>query len=337
MKKKILLVWYQRGDNFGDVLLYQTTKAYLESAGYDVASHEVGDSGQKIAEHANQCDFMIFAGGGIIERYVPRVIQNIGELVKVLEVPYGVIGLGIGTFDYHAYADAFRCWVEQALFFYVRDMATRDYLNLLTGNQKVVFSGDVVFANRAIERYAKIGCKIGLNLRDIPYADIQGEFDWNQLNRIFHEINCSIIIPDSNSQIAHLRQTFDNLGEIENYRNFSQNLKIEKTISAIQKCNVVIAMRFHIVLVSALLGIIPIPILYCPKVRYLAEQLGITDLAIELGEWDQLPKKVDMAYKEMNRYTSILSEKTAMMRKNVQTMYRTIINTLKEMEGSIEK
>lgn len=332
MKKKILLVWYQRGDNFGDVLLYQTTKEYLEDAGYCVESHEVGDSERKIAEHANRCDFMIFAGGGIIERYVPHVIQNIGELIRLLQVPYGVIGLGIGTFDYHEHADAFRCWVERALFFYVRDIATRDYFNLLTGNLKVVFSGDVVFANKRIVKNTIVGDKVGLNLRDIPYVDIQGEFDWYQLNRILNEIKCSIMIPDCNSQISNLRKKFENLNELENFKSLSQNLKIEKTISAIQKCNIIIAMRFHVVLVSALLGIIPIPILYCPKVRYLTEQLGITDLAIELGEWEQLPRKVDLAYKRMDNYMDILTDRTAALRNNVQTMYRVIIDKLKEIE-----
>ncbi len=332
MKKKILLVWYQRGDNFGDVLLYQTSKAYLESAGYCVESHEVGDSERRIAEHANQCDFMMFAGGGIIERYVPLVIQNIGELIQILQVPYGVIGLGIGTFDYHEYAEAFRCWVDQALFFYVRDAATRDYLNRLTGNLKVVFSGDVVFGNRLIVRHIRTGDKIGLNLRNIPYVDIQGDFDWNELNCVLNEVKCSVMIPDSNSQISNLKRRFDNLNELENYESLSRNLKIERTISAIQKCNIIIAMRFHVVLVSALLGIIPIPILYCPKVRYLAEQLGITDLAIELGEWEQLPQKVDLAYKKMDKYINILTDKTAVLRNNVQTMYSTIINKLKEME-----
>lgn len=331
MKKKILLVWYQRGDNFGDVLLYQTSKDYFESAGYCVESHDIADPERKIAEHANQCDFMIFAGGGIIERYVPRIIQNIRELIGALQVPYGVIGLGIGTFDYHEYADVLQCWVEHALFFYVRDIATRDYLNLLTGNSKVVFSGDVVFVNREIAKTTRVGDKLGLNLRDIPYTDIQGDYDWDQLNRIINEIKCSILIPDCNPQISNLRKNFDNLKELDNYKSLSQNLKIEKTISAIQKCNVIIAMRFHVVLVSALLGIIPIPILYCPKVRYLTDQLGITDLAIELDEWDQLPAKVDLAYKGMDSYMDILADRTAILRNNVQEMYRIIFNKLEEI------
>ena len=145
--KKILLVWYQVGDNFGDVLLYNTTKKYLIETGYEVEKHEIGDATLKIAEHANKCNFLLFAGGGIVERYVPKVIREIRELKKNLDVPYGVIGLGIGKFDYSAYKEAFTFWIMNSQFFYVRDKATMDYFNILSNSDKAVFSGDVVFGN----------------------------------------------------------------------------------------------------------------------------------------------------------------------------------------------
>ena len=65
--KKILLLWYMGGDNFGDVLLAHTVSSILQQNGFEVDFHEVGDDGREIFKHANQCDFMLFAGGGIIE------------------------------------------------------------------------------------------------------------------------------------------------------------------------------------------------------------------------------------------------------------------------------
>lgn len=329
--KKILLLWYQQDDNFGDLLLYQTTKEYLENAGYCVESHEVGDSERKIAEHANQCGFMMFAGGGIIERGIPQVIRHIRGLRELLQVPYGVIGVGMGQFDYQEHTDALRYWVDQAAFFYVRDMATRNYLNGLYDHEKVVYSGDVVFGNRTIVKNSRIGNALGLNLRNIPYPDLQGEFEWHRIHKVLDNVKCSILIPDCNSQESSLGNIFDNLKDLREYKFLDQKSKIEKTISEIQKCNIVIAMRFHVVLVAALFGIVPIPILYCPKVRYLAEQLGIMELSVELGEWEQIPQKVDQAKRKKEEYLKKMADNVIILQKNVQEMYHAVMNTLEEL------
>lgn len=330
--KKILLLWYQEGDNFGDVLLYQTTKEYLEAARYDIESHEVGDFETAIAEHANQCGFLIFAGGGIIEKYVPTVIQKIEEFEALLQVPYGVIGIGIGDFDYREYSDAFRKWVNQAAFFYVRDKETQAYLNALIGGEKVRFSGDVVFANETVVRDKNTGNGIGLNMRDIPYADIQGEFDWTVINEMIDKAGCNILIPDCNNQMAYLNTKFENMADMERYESLNREEKVSEVIAAIKKCHILVAMRFHVVLVAAIMNVIPIPVLYCPKVRYLAKQLGIMDLAIELGEWEKIPGKVELARNGKDRYLENIKGNIAVFRKNVLAMYGDVRGIL---EGGI--
>lgn len=329
--KMILLLWYQEGDNFGDVLLYSTTKEYLENVGYCVESHEVGDSEIKIAEHANQCSFMIFAGGGIIEKFVPRVIQNMNLFLHMLRIPYGVIGLGIGSFDYRKYTEAFSCWVDHAAFFFVRDTKTQDYLNRVSNSSKVIYSGDVVFANKAIINRTQFGNGTGLNLRDIPYTDIQGEFDWKMINKVIAEVECNILIPDCNNQAAYLQRIFDNLEDLEDYEALSPEYKTARVVSAIQKCSIIVAMRFHVVLVAAILGVIPIPILYCPKVRYLSEQLGIMELAVELGEWEKIPEKVELAKRNKERYLKVLEGNIVLLRRNVQNMYGNIMQYIERL------
>lgn len=326
--KRILLLWHQQDENFGDVLLYQTTKEYLENAGYDTEIHEVGDTEIRISEHANQCDFVIFAGGGIIERYIPQAIQNIRKLKQLLKVEYGVLGVGIGEFDYREYADALRYWVDQAVFFYVRDEASSNYLNRLSKNHKVIFSADIVFGNKMFFKNIEIGNETGLNLRDIPYRDIQGEFDWPKINKALENIDCKILIPDCNDQKTNIHLNFVNLMELSSYDSLSQDLKIERVISAIQKCNIVIAMRFHVILVAALMGIVPIPILYCPKVRYLAKQLGIMELAVELGEWEKIPEKVDLIKRDRKVYLENIDRAKIVLRKKVQEMYDCVLHIL---------
>ena len=246
-------------------------------------------------------------------------------------MPYGVIGIGIGDFDYRENAEAIRFWVNCAEFFYVRDEETKNYLNELYGGEKVKFSGDVVFANKQIARNIHTGNGIGLNLRDIPYTDIQKDFDWIIIDRALNEVQCNILIPDCNDQTANLHYEFDNVKELGDYKMLVPNVKIDETILAIQNCNIIIAMRFHVVLVAALLGVIPVPILYCPKVRYLAEQLGIMELAVELGKWEKIPEKVELAKRMRHKYIMDLTSNIVKLQTNVQDMYKNVLNKLEEL------
>ena len=119
--KKVLLLWYTINNNFGDVLIYETVKDTLETSGLEVSYIDVGNPCKDIFYEANKHDFLLFAGGGIIERYVPNVIRYFQEDFDELTVPYGVIGLSIGGFDYTKYKDQIGFWVRNAEFFYTRD------------------------------------------------------------------------------------------------------------------------------------------------------------------------------------------------------------------------
>ena len=201
-KAKILLLWYMKGDNFGDVLIYDTVSTFLKDNGYEVEVHEVGDDITNIFEHANRCDFLLFAGGGIVERYLPPVIRLFKDNYDKLSVPYGVMGFGMGEFDYTIYKSIFAFWVEKSEFFYVRDIHTKKTLDLFVQIEKVVYSADCVFANRRIQEFRhERRMKHGINIRELPYKDLTGDFNWEQMGRIVKEIGCDCVIPDSNNEI----------------------------------------------------------------------------------------------------------------------------------------
>ena len=58
-------------DNFGDTLIAETTSEILKKEGYVVVNHEIGGNPNDIILLSYECDFLLFAGGGIIERYIP--------------------------------------------------------------------------------------------------------------------------------------------------------------------------------------------------------------------------------------------------------------------------
>ena len=75
-------------DNFGDVLISQTIKDYLEKYDCVVEDHEVGDYWENIVKHANECDFLLsdyfVNNGGPVFIHLTLKEHPLGEIVHVL-------------------------------------------------------------------------------------------------------------------------------------------------------------------------------------------------------------------------------------------------------------
>lgn len=278
--KRVLLLWYTINNNLGDVLIYETVKKALETQGIETGYMDVGEPCNKILEEANKYDFLLFAGGGIIERYIPNVIRYFEEDYAILKVPYGVIGLSIGAFNYEKYEHQIRFWTENAQFFYARDDYTANYLNRLCHCDHVVHGVDVVWANQRI--CTAHGIKqdgIGINVRDVPYKDIQDDMDWTKLKSIIKKLNINTIIPDESDQSIK-----ENLYDEEQREKYT----VDSAIRSIQKCRILIAMRYHVVLIAVANGIPVVPITYCQKVGEIAKQVGLEKYALKIEELDNL-------------------------------------------------
>ncbi len=90
MSKRVLTLYYAEGNNFGDDLIYLTCKNALEKRGMEVVPIMGGTPCIEVIRQANECDFLLFAGGGIIEGYVPNVIRWLKEDYHEMKVPYAV-------------------------------------------------------------------------------------------------------------------------------------------------------------------------------------------------------------------------------------------------------
>lgn len=330
-KPVVLLLWYMQGDNFGDVLIYKTVSTYLEENGFLVESHEVGDKIEKIFEHANKCDFLLFAGGGIIERYIPEIIREFMSQAQVLQVPYGVIGLSVGEFDYKKFSQELAYWVNHAKFFYVRDSESKIKLEEFSGEGTVLCGADCVFVSKIIAREKEVqGIHRGINIRELPYKDITGDFDWKEINSVLEEVGCNYEILDSDSNRDLIFMQNDDKEEYQQFMNLKRDEKVEYIIDSIRKCEWIIAMRFHVVLVAAAMGIIAIPIAYCPKVARLASQLGLEDLTIEIDEINKIPQKIQILGKNHAHYVNTMKKNIVVMRERADAMFSEVLQILNE-------
>lgn len=341
--KRILLLWYMEDENFGDVLIYKTVSTFLREHGFEVESQEVGESCLKIFERASEFDFLLFAGGGIIERYIPEVIRHFKKNFDQLKVPYGVMGFGMGDFDYSNYTHTLALWVKEATFFYVRDEQTQIWLNQNCGMEKAIYSADCVFGNKTLREMAQQyqNCRSdmvqqevrqghGINLRDLPYKDLTGDYDWNIMNEIVNQIQGNLIIPDSSDEVVRLKRHFDNQQVMSDMKLLSTDEKIKMILNEIQKCEWIVAMRFHVVLVAAMFGIVTVPIKYCPKVKYLSEQLGLMDLAVDIDEYGEIPDRVQNLVDNKAFYESRIQANILKMEKRADAMFEDVLNVLKE-------
>lgn len=320
-KKKVLVLWYTRGKNYGDYLLYQTVEQHLKKWGYEAKSFEVGSHYEKVLKAAEECSFIWFAGGGIIERYVPSVIQNFEEFyIRSGKKPYGVTGLSIGGFDYSEWAENLKFWATNATFFYSRDEYTANTINRFAEAKRVISGVDVVFANQNIRGIQPTtGRYMGVNFREVPYEDLSGAFRWDQWATALRTEN----MPD----FVGIPDQHDCLGKI----GLPQTIPYspEYVTEILQGVRFSVAMRYHVVLVSAMFGKVSIPIDYCPKVSRLANQLGITELIVGIHDYGNLPEKVQLYLDNESYFQEKLSQEVIDLERRADLMFFEIRKRLK--------
>ena len=277
----ILVLWYTSDENLGDFYIYQTVSRFAHRWGHSVCDMDVGSPYAEIAKRARHCDWLWFAGGGIIERGIPDIIRNFKKFYKrARHIEYGITGLSIGDFDYSDYAASLRFWVDNAHFFFTRDDYSASVLNDISSVKSVRASVDVVFAHDAFRllETKKSSDILGISFRTMPYPDLTGEIDLDSWNNAIQDAYSGPkrSIPDQ----LDVPYQFD----FDTTRPYSP----EEAVYVIKEMGFGLAMRYHVVLIAAILGKACIPITYCPKVSRLAEQIGLSELCIRFDEPEKL-------------------------------------------------
>ncbi len=284
----VLLVVCLFENNFGDLLIYETVARRLRDAGFQTVTAEISKqlAVSKLIEQANQCDFLFFVGGGVIERSAPEVIRHFDVLHHQLQVPYGVVGLGTGEFDYTVFGDALKAFAERAAFFYTRDKESVRPFETAGVTRLPVASVDVVFANNTLLHLNRFGDAIQASFRNVPYVDITGDIDWTTWSKALRRIGVTSLIRDCHNAQEQLGIPISNAS----------------ILRQIAESRVIIAMRYHIILLASMMGVLTIPVVYCPKVKRLARQLGIEDYCLGLHDHD----KLELAFQQLEANASAL-------------------------------
>lgn len=313
-KGRVLLVVCLYENNFGDQLIYQTIEKKLRRQGFATETVEVSEklAASHLIERANNSDFLYFVGGGLIERWAPDSIRHFTAIYPHLRVPHGVIGLSTGTFDYSDFNDSLKLFCDTASFFYTRDEDSIATF-IKAGASKLPEVGvDVVFANDTLGRLRRTGSDISANFRNIPYPDITGDLDWTGWGAALRHIGVKSLIPDCSDAQRQLGLSV-NQGSI---------------LSQLAGCSIVVAMRFHIVLAAAMMGVLPIPVAYCPKVRRLAEQIGIGDYCLDIKDSDCLVAAVDRLKANERMLRADMAKRVAKMKLTANRLIDRSINSM---------
>ena len=318
-------------DNFGDTLIAETTSEILKKEGYVVVNHEIGGNPNDIILLSYECDFLLFAGGGIIERYIPPLLRRFSEYVSELSIPYGVMGVSVGDFNYDHKSISLGKWVDESVFFYTRDERSRKILNKYSKTNKAKYTGDCVFLTNRLNSYTNYNRdKVGINIRDLPYTDLTGELDWNRILEIMDIIKSDVIIMDSSDDIRHILIEQKEIDKYYDYIKKNKSEKVEQIIDEINECGIIVAMRYHVILIAALLGIPTVAIKYCPKVETLVEQLELHDISVDINDYNGILKKYDYLCNHYKEYKEKLLTNVKIMKKRVVDMYEEVLVKLKE-------
>jgi polysaccharide pyruvyl transferase WcaK-like protein len=315
-KGTVLLVVCLFEDNFGDILIYETADRKLRQAGFETRAVEVSQSldKSKLIERANNSDFLYFVGGGLIERSAPQIIRHFDSLYKHIRVPYGVVGLGTGAFDYTAFNNSLRLFSENAAFFYTRDEESVETFSRAGTRRPPIAGVDIAFANDTLARLESTGDIVTACFRNVPYVDVTGDLNWSMWSEALRKIGVESLICDCSNAQEKLGIPIDN----------------SNILGQILKSKIIVAMRFHIILAAAMTGVLTIPINYCPKVKRLARQLGIEDYCLELNDHDQLESRLRRLKSNEKTVRSNLQARVTELKSSASQIIQSSIRKMEE-------
>ena len=304
-RKRVLLAVCLYEGNFGDILIHETVEERLKRAGFEVETVEVSEplAVSSLVLRANASDFLYFVGGGIIERWAPEVIVRFPEVLGELTVPYGVVGLSTGEFDYQRLAPSLRAFADYATFFFTRDRESAETFRLAGASRvpepgvDVVFSRDPLSADPAGTR-----ALISAGFRNVPYPDVSGELDWASWSRRLKAVGTSVLMEDCSAAQEQLGIPISRVG----------------IVNTINLSRMVIAMRFHVVLMAALLGVPTIPVAYCPKVSRLADQLGLARFCLNIHDHHRLEETAGELERRSAEVSFTLRERVEALRREAR-------------------
>lgn len=300
-------------------------------------------------EELRKADLILMGGGGLFQdvKYWPTISRylRVALMAKILGKPVLLFAVGAGPIDNAFNKRLMSLVCNEVDFITVRDKESKDLLEKLNVKRpKIVVTADPVFSLRE-EGYGfsrdkiKDRPNIGFFIRRWPglsKEDIAGLADW-----LIEERNAKVtFIPmewtkDIDSDLEVEKEIINLMHHKDKAELRNKELMPGELIENIRGFDVVVSVRLHPLIISAIYGIPAIALSYNYKVESLFRDLDMTDLLLQLQQsnFSALRQKIDICFSKYDDIKRKLIEKTEVL-KNSALVNVDILKTFKPLKRS---
>jgi len=278
-------------------------------------------------------NLFISGGGGLLQDSTGKgwsILYYLGLILiaKIVKVPVMIYAQGIGPVNKQINKKLIKWILNKVDLITVRDNSSKELLeNLGVVKPSVYVNSDPVFLlkkkniNHIIDNYPYIQKLINPDDRPLIGVSVR-EYKSNgsDSKRIFAQA-ADYLIKNYQAKIIFLPFKFDEDVHISEeilslMKNKAEVLKIklepEELLSVLSRLSLVIGVRLHSIIFSSMANIPFIAFNYDPKVRYFVEDLGLSELLLEIDEDISLKnfqKKIEYVRENNDKIKDILLEK----------------------------
>jgi len=278
-------------------------------------------------------NLFISGGGGLLQDSTGKgwsILYYLGLILiaKIVKVPVMIYAQGIGPVNKQINKKLIKWILNKVNLITVRDNSSKELLeNLGVVKPSIYVNSDPVFLlkkkniNHIIDNYPYIQKLINPDDRPLIGVSVR-EYKSNgsDSKRIFAQA-ADYLIKNYQAKIIFLPFKFDEDVHISEeilslMKNKAEVLKIklepEELLSVLSRLSLVVGVRLHSIIFSSMANIPFIAFNYDPKVRYFVEDLGLSELLLEIDEDISLKnfqKKIEYVRENNDKIKDILLEK----------------------------
>jgi len=347
---KIMISGYYAFNNTGDVaILKSMVRAFKEKiprVKIAVLSHNPLQTSQtykvkainrlhliKIIRCLRNVNLFISGGGGLLQDSTGKgwsILYYLGLILvaKIVKVPVMIYAQGVGPINKKINKLLIKWILNKVNLITVRDNHSKKLLNNLGISATSIYvNSDPVFLlkkkdiNHIINIYPYIRELIKLdNCPLIGVSVREYKNNGSDIKRIFAQV-ADYLIENYQAKIIFLPFKFDEdvhisekiLSLMKNQADvLKTKLEPEELLSLLSRLSLVVGVRLHSIIFSSMANIPFIALSYDPKVKYFVEDLGLSELLLEIDEdisLKKFQKKIEYIRENNDKIKDILLEK----------------------------
>ncbi len=289
-----------------------------------------------IIKAINKCDFVVSPGGGIFQDVTSLksliYYTSIVFLSHAMRKPVILLSQGIGPLKHKISKILLQHAFRKCVLITLRDNYSFELVsNLTLNNKKYEITTDTSYA---IDIEELISASQADNQKNDLTVGIAPRYFKNKLNPIFIGKVANFIIEKYNGKV-HLFSMFpsEDYEFNKNVKEFSRECEIincknfEESIIKIHKINLMVGIRLHSIIFSALCGIPSLAICYDKKVEYAArklEQKYVNTDKLQLEIFTLLEEIINNIELEKNKIVPRVSEERLLCKSNFELLFNVI-------------